>query len=89
MMNTVCPSKCVVMLLSVLQVQFSNTGISQYVIRTQPKDGALSTVESAALALSILEDRPEVQDVSTCQESLITVCTFSRAPTSTVDLLGP
>ncbi|XP_072051493.1 tRNA-uridine aminocarboxypropyltransferase 2-like [Amphiura filiformis] len=45
------------------QVQFSNVGVSQYVIRTQPKDGALSTVESAALALSILEDRPELQDI--------------------------
>ena len=49
-----------------MQVQFNNVGISKYVIRTQPKDGALSTVESAALALSILEGRPELQEVSYC-----------------------
>lgn len=45
------------------QVQFSNVGLSQYVIRTQPTDQALSTVESAAIALSVLEGRPEIQEI--------------------------
>ena len=33
-----------------------------YVVRTQPSEGCLSTVESVALAISILEENPEIID---------------------------
>lgn len=33
-------------------------------IRTQPTEGALSTLETAAVALSTLEHRPEILEVS-------------------------
>lgn len=35
---------------------------SEYVIRTQPKEGCLSTVETGASALSILEGDPEMRE---------------------------
>ena len=47
-----------------LQVQLSDTGLSEYVIRTQPTDMALSTLESAAIAISILEKKPGLREVS-------------------------
>ena len=47
----------------VLQVQLSDTGLSKYVIRTQPNNSCLSTVETVALAISQLENRPEVYEV--------------------------
>ncbi|XP_053405326.1 tRNA-uridine aminocarboxypropyltransferase 2-like [Mercenaria mercenaria] len=47
---------------------------SKYVIRTQPTDNALSTLESVAVALSILENRPELADVLTAP--LDALCDF-------------
>ncbi|XP_013394746.1 DTW domain-containing protein 2 isoform X2 [Lingula anatina] len=45
------------------QVQLSETGVSEYVIRTQPTDGSLSTLETAAVTISILEGRPEIKEI--------------------------
>ncbi|XP_015907294.1 tRNA-uridine aminocarboxypropyltransferase 2 [Parasteatoda tepidariorum] len=39
----------------VKQVQINSEVTSEYVIRTQPTEGSLSTVETAAIALSVLE----------------------------------
>lgn len=48
---------------SVYQVQLNGTLSSQYVIRTQPSNICLSTLESAAYALSILEKNDSIQEV--------------------------
>lgn len=45
------------------QVQLNGTLSSQYVIRTQPSNICLSTLESAAYALSILEKNDSIQEV--------------------------
>lgn len=45
------------------QVQLNMTLSSQYVIRTQPSNICLSTLESAAVALSILEQNDNIQEV--------------------------
>ncbi|XP_028318870.1 DTW domain-containing protein 2 [Gouania willdenowi] len=45
------------------QVQLSRTLSSQYVIRTQPSNICLSTLECAAVALSILEENEDILEV--------------------------
>ncbi|XP_060068908.1 tRNA-uridine aminocarboxypropyltransferase 2-like [Ylistrum balloti] len=56
------------------KVQINNNPISKYVIRTQPTDTALSTLESAAVAISILEKRPEIFEMLT--RPLEALCNF-------------
>ncbi|XP_022624529.1 DTW domain-containing protein 2 isoform X2 [Seriola dumerili] len=45
------------------EVQLNRTLSSQYVIRTQPSNICLSTLECAAVALSILEQNDDIQEV--------------------------
>ncbi|XP_071844965.1 tRNA-uridine aminocarboxypropyltransferase 2-like [Apostichopus japonicus] len=45
-----------------LQVQLNDVGPSEFVIRMQPTYGSLSTVESVALALSVLEKQPSIRE---------------------------
>ncbi|ESO08731.1 hypothetical protein HELRODRAFT_74273, partial [Helobdella robusta] len=56
------------------QVKLNSIGVSKYTIRTQPTDDGLSTVESVALAVSILEDRPDVYEV--LMKPLEALCRF-------------
>ncbi|XP_038073864.1 tRNA-uridine aminocarboxypropyltransferase 2-like [Patiria miniata] len=56
------------------QVQLCNGVLSEYVIRTQPTNSCLSTVESVAVSLAILEKRPEIQE--TLLRPLRALCQF-------------
>eukprot|EP00106_Octopus_bimaculoides_P015858 XP_014783300.1 PREDICTED: DTW domain-containing protein 2-like [Octopus bimaculoides] len=55
-------------------VQIKSGMISKYVIRTQPTDVCLSTLESAAVALSYLEKKPYL--VETLTKPLEALCQF-------------
>ena len=59
MCNTVALWDCVY-----VQVQLVDAGLSNYVIRTQPRNSCLSTVETVAIAIQLLENRPDVYEVS-------------------------
>ncbi|XP_041362731.1 tRNA-uridine aminocarboxypropyltransferase 2-like [Gigantopelta aegis] len=56
------------------KVQIKYSERSKYVIRTQPTDSALSTLESAAVALSILEHKPDL--IQTLTRPLVALCDF-------------
>ncbi|XP_075035471.1 tRNA-uridine aminocarboxypropyltransferase 2 isoform X2 [Mixophyes fleayi] len=56
------------------QVQLKTTISSQYVIRTQPTNTCLSTLECAAIALSIMEKNAEIQE--TILRPLQALCSF-------------
>jgi len=47
---------------------------SYYVVRTQPHSECLSTVESVALCLSFLENKPELEDILV--KPLVAMCAF-------------
>ncbi|XP_069609451.1 tRNA-uridine aminocarboxypropyltransferase 2 isoform X1 [Ranitomeya imitator] len=56
------------------QVQLKTTISSQYVIRTQPTNTCLSTLECAAIALAIMEKNTEIQQ--TILRPLQALCSF-------------
>ncbi|XP_035221510.1 tRNA-uridine aminocarboxypropyltransferase 2-like [Stegodyphus dumicola] len=62
---------------NVKQVQINSKVASEYVIRTQPTEKALSTVETAAVALSVLEGKPYLKDV--LLQPLKALCGFQLA----------
>jgi len=66
--------------LVILQVQLSDMGLSKYVIRTQPNNSCLSTVETVALAVSQLENRPEVYEVIHYHLNLFDQSSFHTLP---------
>lgn len=52
-----------------LQVQLRSAPSSQYVIRTQPNNMCVSTLECAAAALSIMEKNRSIPEVSAQNQS--------------------
>ncbi|XP_054718126.1 tRNA-uridine aminocarboxypropyltransferase 2-like [Uloborus diversus] len=62
---------------NVKQVQINSKLASEYVIRTQPTEKALSTVETAAVALACLEAKPYLKEV--LLQPLKALCGFQLA----------
>lgn len=56
------------------QVKLVGSDISHYVIRTQPAEGCLSTLETAASALATLEQDPRIKEQLV--QPLIQLCQF-------------
>lgn len=44
-------------------MQITPTGVSEYVVRTQPTEKSLSTVECAAMALEVTEHNSDIKEV--------------------------
>uniref|UniRef100_G1N9G3 tRNA-uridine aminocarboxypropyltransferase n=1 Tax=Meleagris gallopavo TaxID=9103 RepID=G1N9G3_MELGA len=59
---------------AVFQVQLKTNISSQYVIRTQPTNNCLSTLECAAVALTIMEKNKNIQE--TILRPLQALCSF-------------
>ncbi|CAG5114672.1 unnamed protein product [Candidula unifasciata] len=59
---------------SLKKVQINSSQRSKYVIRTQPRDSSLSTLETAAVAIATLEYRPEILEVLV--HPLVALCDF-------------
>ncbi|CAN7940417.1 unnamed protein product [Ixodes hexagonus] len=57
------------------QVQINPNRTSGYVIRTQPTRECLSTVETVAYALSVLEESPQLQEANAMATCLVQVLT--------------
>merc|ERR1712136_400070 len=56
------------------KVKISSNTVSEYLIRTQPTDQSLSTVECAAISLSLTENNPLIREMML--KPLRTLCEF-------------